>query len=186
MSILKFDSVRCTGCHACYSVCPTSAITMKRSEDGFLFPHISSALCVNCGMCEKVCYMGKEITNTIPDENIKCYSGYATDINIIKSSSSGGMFYLLSQKILKQGGVVFGAIYDEQHCEIKHASTDSVAIEKLMKSKYVQSNIGDTYHEVHEALSAGRNVLFTGTPCQVRGLKNYLQVKNSGGYFNYR
>lgn len=165
----------CTGCHACQNICSCHAIVMTDSEDGFLYPKINNALCVDCGACYRVCPLTKEMTVT---PILGTYSGYATDASIVTSSSSGGVFYHLAQKILREGGVVFGAAFDPVNKEVRHMSTDEIALEKIMRSKYVQSRIGNVYADVACALNENRSVLFVGTPCQVRGLKSFLGKKS--------
>lgn len=175
LSVDQIDKSRCTGCHACVSVCPLDAIVMEFSDDGFLYPQIDSQRCVHCSKCYSVCPTTKEYAYR---PYLKCYSCYSKDREVLKASSSGGVFYYLAQLFLLSGGVVFGSAYDAKTYECKHVSTDNVPLSVIMRSKYVQSRICDSFSKVLEALEDNRSVLFCGTPCQVRGLKAYLDCKN--------
>lgn len=162
----------CCGCNACQQICPKSAISMTEDNEGFLYPVIDYKKCVSCGLCEKVCPI-KE-TNSKTDEIIKCYVAYAKDEEVRVNSSSGGMFTLLAEEILKRGGIVVGATFDEKW-RVHHICIDSVIdLQKLRGSKYTQSRLNNTYKEVKEFLEKGKEVLFTGTECQISGLKKYL------------
>lgn len=163
----------CCGCHACFNVCPTNAITMIDDENGFKYPVIDKKKCINCGMCEKVCpILNKKNTND--SKNIFAYAVYNKNEKERLSSSSGGTFILLAKEILKRKGVVFGAYFDENF-KVKHGYAENMQdVYKFMGSKYVQSTIGENYKKVREFLENDRYVLFTGTPCQIEGLKSYL------------
>lgn len=176
MRVAQIDFLlqKCTGCHACAQSCKLSAIQMVYSGDGFLYPQIDETLCVDCGICYRVCPLNAEKTIT---HILESYSGYAKDADVVAASSSGGVFYYLAQQVLHEQGVVFGAFFDPVKKEVRHMSTDQVPLEKLMRSKYVQSRIGNAYSDVKRALNASRRVLFVGTPCQIRGLRNYLGAK---------
>ena len=163
----------CSGCGACSNICPQKCITMKEDNEGFFYPEIEQSHCIKCRLCEQVCpSLNKPKLYDIP-------VGYACinkDRDVRMKSSSGGVFSLLAEYILDQGGVVFGAAFSESSTEVRH-----VCIEKkeelsfLRGSKYVQSRIGDTYKEAERFLKEGRSVLYTGTPCQISGLKSFLQ-----------
>lgn len=176
MRVAQIDSLhqKCTGCHACAQSCKLSAIQMVYSGDGFLYPQINKKLCVNCGICYRVCPLNVEKTIT---PILESYSGYAKDADVVAASSSGGVFYYLARRILQENGVIIGAAFDPVEKEVRHMSTDQVPLKRLMRSKYVQSRIGNAYAEAEAALKANRKVLFVGTPCQVRGLRNYLGEK---------
>lgn len=180
MRVAQIDFLlqKCTGCHACAQSCKLSAIQMVYSGDGFLYPQIDETLCVDCGICYRVCPLNAEKTIT---HILESYSGYAKDADVVAASSSGGVFYYLAQQVLHEQGVVFGAFFDPVKKEVRHMSTDQVPLEKLMRSKYVQSRIGNAYAGVKSALEANRRVLFVGTPCQIRGLRNYLGAKAANG-----
>lgn len=161
----------CTGCHACYNVCPKKSINMEFDNEGFLYPIINYEKCIECNLCEKVCPI-------MHQENIKnkpiAYGGYNKNEEVRKQSSSGGIFTLIAEIVIKLGGVVFGAGFNEDY-NVEHSYIDKIdEIGKFRGSKYVQSKIGDTYKQAENILKNGRIVLFTGTPCQIGGLKSYL------------
>lgn len=161
----------CSGCHACANICPKKCITMKSDEEGFLYPSVDKDACVNCGLCEKVCHnIHRPRSKNIP----KPYACYNKDPEQRRTSSSGGIFVLIAEEILKNGGAVFGAGFDE-NVEVKHICVEHKdELSKLQGSKYVQSIIGDTYKKAKIMLDSGRKILFSGTPCQIDGLKLYL------------
>ena len=162
----------CTGCGSCFNSCPKKAISMVEDKEGFFFPSISETLCIDCGLCFKVCPQSEPIKEKTP--NIRAYYGYNKDKRLVAASSSGGIFVALAQEILKKGGVIFGAYFDFKSKELVHKSTDEVSLEALLKSKYVQSNIGDSFLKAKEELRKGRYVLFVGSPCQIAGFHHYL------------
>lgn len=165
--------VECTGCAACVNICGKHAIIMKPDIKGFLYPSIDNDLCVNCGMCEKIC-PGNRPADFNPQGEI--YAALAKDDRIRSQSSSGGIFSVLADMILKQKGIVFGAVFKKSG-EVEHIwISDKAQLLSLRGSKYIQSNIGNSYKEVKRFLDEGRKVLFSGTPCQIAGLKAYLQI----------
>lgn len=163
----------CCGCYACYNICPKQCITMKIDDEGFWYPDIDKNKCINCNLCEKVC----PIINPVKRADSKkiAYAGMNKDEQIKIKSSSGGIFSILAEYIIKNNGVVYGAGFDEDF-NIKHKrilyNTD---LDLLRGSKYVQSSIGDIYKQVKNDLESNMLVLFTGTPCQVEGLRSYLK-----------
>ena len=162
---------KCCGCYACYNICPKNAIEMKVDEKGFKYPFVNKDKCINCGLCEKVCPI---INKTKIDNEPKAYACINNDDKVRSASSSGGIFTLLAENILSKSGVVFGAAFDENMI-VKHFMVDRPEdLYKFRGSKYVQSQIGDTYKLAKKALEEGKYVLFTGTPCQIEGLKSYL------------
>lgn len=166
------DKTTCCGCCACYNICPNKAITMEIDEYGFKYPKINKEKCINCGLCEKVCPILNNQKERLHD--IDVYAIYNKDKEQRRKSSSGGIFILIAKEIIRRNGVVFGAAFDEQF-NLYHTYVEKEEdLEKFMKSKYLQSDINDTYRKVKELLSEGRYVLFTGTPCQIEGLKKYL------------
>lgn len=163
----------CTGCEACVSVCPTGSISMKEDREGFLQPHIDTKTCIGCHKCEKTCPIITPIK--IPtDFETQAYAAINKDDNVRMRSSSGGMFYALAKWTIDQNGVVFGAKFDEKWNVIHDYAETIEGIEPFMRSKYVQSRIGDTFKQTKEFLKAGRQVLFVGTPCQIGGLHSFL------------
>ena len=165
---------RCTGCEACANICPKNCISMVENAEGFLFPHIDSSKCVSCGLCEKAC----PVLNPIPihktQEDVKVYALIHRDEDVRSHSSSGGAFSAIAEYVLEQGGVVFGAAFDEKFNVCHICVEKAEELYKLRGSKYVQSRIGDTYRQAKEKLQQGRLVFFTGTACQTSGLLGYL------------
>jgi len=180
---MKVDEVithneKCTGCHACQQICPKKAIHMSYSDDGFLYPVIDENICVDCGLCGDVCPIGKEKAEVRPQ---KIYSMYALDEGIVERSSSGGIFKLIADSVIALGGVVFGACFCSESKEVRHCSTEEVDLSEIMRSKYLQSRIGNSYCLAAQYLQEKKKVLFSGTPCQIRGLLNYLEARKING-----
>ena len=169
------DKSQCTGCSACYSACSQNAITMQFDDYSQIYPKVSLDLCTDCGLCEKVCpLLHKErIPNDVNLDNLEVKAIYNKDSEIRRKSTSGGIFSLLSDFIIKKGGVVFAARFDEKY-HIHHAFFDSMdQIDPFRGSKYAQSDLSDVFKQVKKQLLS-HPVLFIGTPCQVGGLKSYL------------
>lgn len=170
-TILKIPHNKCTGCGACANACPKNAITMELDAEGFLFPKVNEELCIDCGKCRKVCPVEHPVSHHPAP---KSYAVWAKD-SVRKESSSGGMFTLMADWVLEQGGVVFGARYAPDYQSVYHAAArNQEELLPLKKSKYVQSDTGLTYREAKKALDGGQYVLYTGCPCQIAGLYNYL------------
>ena len=166
------DKSDCCGCHACATACAKHCITMQTDEEGFFYPVVDKDACTNCGLCEKVCPV---LNQSEPRKPLKVFAAKNPNEEIRRQSSSGGIFTLLAEKVIAEGGVVFGARFDEEW-NVIHSWTDTIeGIAAFRGSKYVQSRIGDTYREAREFLKQGRKVLFSGTPCQIAGLKKYLR-----------
>ena len=162
----------CCNCTACMNICPKQAITIKPDENGFSFPEIDRDLCIECGLCNKVCaFQNVPITGNEP---ISTYVAINKNSEVLLSSASGGIFGALASLVLEKNGVVFGCAYNND-MEPEHIYVDNLQdIKKLQGSKYVQSNINTTYTEAKKYLKNDRWVLFTGTPCQIAGLKSFL------------
>lgn len=165
------DKTKCCGCMACEQKCPKLCINMKPDEEGFLYPQIDANLCIDCGLCNKVCpVINKNDSIKAPDPYI-----YQTiDISTLQNSSSGGAFTEIAKKIISRGGVVFGAKFDDQWNVVHDFAQTNEELVAFQGSKYVQSYIGKSYKNVEEFLKEGKIVLFSGTPCQVAALKLYL------------
>ena len=162
---------KCTACQACFNICPKNAISMIYDNEGFLYPKVNMELCVNCGLCSKVCPINKKRKTNNQGIAYLCMN---KDINVRLESSSGGVFSLLAECVIAESGKVFGAAYNEKF-DIVHIEIDKTEdICMLRGSKYAQSNIGDTYSKVKKYLNNGETVLFSGTPCQIGGLKSFL------------
>lgn len=162
----------CSGCHTCYSLCPKQAIKMIANGEGFLYPQINNDLCINCGLCEKKC----PVLNPLIKEEEQTYAYAVINSNeeIRLQSSSGGVFTSLAENVIKKNGIVFGAKFDSDF-NVIHRFTDSLeGLAEFRGSKYVQSTIGDSFKECKNFLDEGRQVLFSGTPCQIAGLKSFL------------
>ncbi len=144
---------------------------MKPDIEGFMYPYFDKSTCIDCGLCEKSCPV---INQNEPQKPISVYAAINPDEDIREKSSSGGVFTVLAEKVIEEGGVVFGAKFN--NCwEVVHGYVEVIEeLEKLRGSKYVQSRIGSTYREVESFLKTGKKVLFSGTPCQVAGLYRYL------------
>ena len=161
----------CCGCGSCAQTCPKGAITMSMDEEGFFYPVVDRAACVECGLCVKACpTLVKQPENDVVDS---CYAEWSDEKTRLESSS-GGMFTELARHVLSEGGAVFGAALDEDGV-VRHRRADSEReLAALRGSKYVQSQTGECYREARELLEAGRSVLYTGCPCQVAGLYAFL------------
>lgn len=161
----------CCGCGACYNSCPVDAITMTSDEQGFFTPVIDQEKCINCGKCKKACpVLNTKYVNT---KNPDCYAVMADD-EIRKDSSSGGMFSLVANYVLEQGGYVCGAALTDDFSVEHMLIHDKAELPKLRRSKYVQSNTKDCYSQIKKLLTDGEQVLFAGCPCQVAGLYGFL------------
>ncbi len=166
------DKAKCTGCFACKNACPKNCIDLKQDCEGFLYPEVRESECIKCGKCVSVCPVTDERDEMKFDP--VAYAAYSKDDALRRSSSSGGIFGELSKAIIEDGGVVFGAAFDESF-DVKHISAETEEeLERLKGSKYVQSSIGDCYTQVRRYLEDRREVLFSGTPCQAEGLLSYL------------
>lgn len=164
----------CCGCGACFNACPKNAISMYRDDYGFIYPQINHSLCISCKKCISVCnYQNKS-------DLLKPCAEYASaikDNEILMKSASGGIFSAAAKKIIDIGGCVFGAAFVKcdgklmpMHIRIENENE----IIKIQGSKYVQSDIGTTYKEAEAELKKGKTVLYSGTPCQIDGLKGFL------------
>lgn len=163
----------CCGCSACASICPVNAITMIEDAKGFLYPEISGKKCVECGKCVQACPLKRRKDSMEPDLQI-AYAIKNKDEYIRINSSSGGFFYTLANYILESAGVVYGAVFDNEFQVMHMRGVDREKLQKMQGSKYLQSNMGNIFKSVKKDLIDGKMVLFTGCPCQIDGLKNYL------------
>ncbi len=165
------DKKDCTACHACLNVCPQACISMEVDIEGFSYPKVNYDKCIECGFCLNACPI---INKSIVYNNPKAYACINKDDKVRLKSSSGGIFSLISEEVLNTGGLVFGVVFDERFRAVHSFTDNKEGLEDMRGSKYLQSKIGDTYKLVKKFLKENRNVLFTGTPCQIAGLKSYL------------
>lgn len=165
---------QCTGCTACASVCPQQCIRMVEDGEGFTYPKIVNvASCISCGSCERVCPVlsQKEEKGSLT----RAFAALSKNDSLRMESSSGGVFSELSEIVLKSGGIIYGASYDKNG-SVEHIGVDNMEnLGKLRGAKYSQSNLKDSFSTIKKQLDSGINVLFSGTPCQVGGLKAFLK-----------
>lgn len=165
--------IDCTACAACVSVCPQKCISMVEDKEGFLQPKIDTKQCILCHKCEKTCPILN--TESISDDfETKAYAVINKDDEIRAQSSSGGVFFPLAKWVIEQGGVVFGARWNDKWDVVHDYAEDIEGVKAFMRSKYVQSVVGDTLKQAKDFLDSGRWVLYSGTPCQLGGLRAYL------------
>ena len=162
----------CCGCSACYNVCPVNAIKMELDDHGFIYPKINEDVCIHCNQCKTVC----PILNT-PNisKDSKIYGGFKKDLEQRIQSSSGGLFSSLAEYVLDCGGIVYGVSFDSNQL-VHHIAIDKKKdLYKIKGSKYLQSKIDKCYSEIKKLLIEEKLILFSGTPCQIAGLKSYLK-----------
>ena len=162
----------CCGCSACASICPKQCIAMRSDSEGFLYPVVDKDICIDCGLCEKVC---NELYPFEKQNPITVLAAINKDESVRLKSSSGGIFHILASQIIAEGGVVFGARFDENWQVVIDYAEDLKGVEAFMGSKYVQARIENAYKDAKRFLIDGRKVLFSGTPCQVAGLRQFLR-----------
>ena len=168
------DEAKCTLCMACVNVCPQNAIDLDADELGYERVKINSEKCIDCGLCQKVCKRREGIMRNVPHTG---YAAQAKDKNKLKRSASGGAFQMLAEHILEKGGVCYGcnSYWNESGIHARHLRVDKLKdLPLVLNSKYIPSIIGESYSEALEDLKTGKTVLFSGTPCQIQGLKAFL------------
>jgi coenzyme F420-reducing hydrogenase beta subunit len=167
---IKYKS-KCCGCSACVQVCPKQCISFNEDTKGFLYPVVNKDLCIDCGLCEKVCPF---LNLSDPRKPVKVLAAINPNEEIRMKSSSGGIFTMLAEAVIDEGGVVFGARFDK-NWEVMHDYTETKeGLDTFRGAKYTQSKIGITYKEAKDFLIQGRKVLFSGTGCQIAGLRLFL------------
>lgn len=162
----------CTGCSACFNICPTGSIEMKYDEQGFLFPFIDRQQCCACGKCMDICPVLQDAVNY--HTPVGFWAAWSKDMKTLRSSTSGGMFLSLSRYVFSHNGAVAGVRFDkDMHLihDIAYSESEACA---MQGSKYIQSNVGHAYRKVKKLLNSQVLVMFTGTPCQIDGLYSYL------------
>lgn len=177
------DKKDCCGCSACFQVCTHRAIHMKSDGLGFLYPEINYSLCVDCGLCDKVCAFKQEDKSLEKCVSPIVYIGYLCDSVLLKESQSGGAFTAIAGFILSKNGIVYGAGFDENF-QVVHKRIENInGLPELKGSKYVQSDMQNILKKVKDDLKVGKTVLFSGTPCQVAAIKSYVGQKNKDNLF---
>ena len=171
--IMKITTNHCVACGACVSICPKNCIELKTDSLGFYMPVVAQDVCIQCGRCHQVCPANHRPEGK-PWEAGTYYAMWAQDPAMRNSGSSGGIFGMLAEQVLAEGGVVFGATYAPDFKSIHQTSTDHEPLDALKKSKYAESYTGSVFRDVKNALKNGRKVLYCGTSCQIDGLKSYL------------
>lgn len=164
----------CCGCNACATICPKEAITMNYDDEGFLYPFVDENVCINCGLCTKVCPVLNKCDNQAP--YLRTYAGYSSDRETLNRCASGGFATELSRLIIRQGGVVFGVRYTEDYVKTEyHVASTLEELDQFVTSKYVQSEKGNVYKSVLSKLEEDKLVLFIGCPCDVSALKRFVR-----------
>lgn len=172
------DPAACCGCSACASICHHKAITMRPDALGFLYPEVDESLCVDCGLCDRVCAFSDvyDRSANLPEPDV--YAARHKEMAEIEKSRSGAMFAALTDWVLAQGGAVYGAGYADHFRVVHKRATTPAQRDEFRGSKYVQSDMGSTFVEVAQDLKSGLTVLFSGTPCQTSGLASYLRLRH--------
>lgn len=163
------DKAKCCGCTACMNICPAQCIVMRRDREGFDYPVANPDLCISCGRCEDVCPMTHPVQVQVPLKTLA-----ARDPEFMEGSSSGGVFPVLARKVIGEEGVVYGAVLNPDLTVSHTDASDMQGVGKMRGAKYVQSELYASFEDVKYELGQGRKVMFTGTPCQVAGLKSYI------------
>lgn len=170
------DKSACCGCSACANICAHHAITMRPDGMGFLCPEVDKSKCIDCGLCNQVCAFNDDYDKSRNLEEPDVYAARHKNINEISTSRSGAVFIALSDWILEQGGVVYGAGYEDHFRVVHKRATNKEQRDEFKGSKYVQSDLKDTFCQIKKDLKQGYKVMFSGTPCQTSGLLSYLQL----------
>ncbi len=170
--MIRINAEHCTGCRTCEQLCPQKCISMEPDKNGFLYPEIDRSRCVGCGLCEQRCPANVQ---TAPSRKPDVYAAWLKDEKVLNESSSGGAFTALAEYVLSRGGAVFGCAFDEQMTAIHICARTTEELNRLRGSKYVQSDTGDTFAQAKLLLERNVPVLYSGTPCQIAGLKAFLR-----------
>lgn len=165
------DKTQCCGCSTCQQVCPQQCITLEPDDEGYWYPKVNKDKCIECHLCEKRCPVLNQESERVP---IDVYAAKNKDEKVRASSASGGMFTIIAERIIKEGGIVYGVKFDSDWNVVFDKTETIEDLKKFRGSKYVQAWLGDTFKDVKQRLHDGRKVLFVGTPCQVAGLRSFL------------
>ena len=171
------DKSECCGCSACVNVCLHEAITMQPDAMGFLYPVVDTSKCVDCGLCEEVCAFNAHYDTSLNLPEPEAYAARHKNMWEVETSRSGAAFIAISDWILEQGGVVYGAGYAGRFRVVHKRATIKEERDEFKGSKYVQSDLGDVFRQVKKDLKEGKIVMFSGTPCQTSGLNAYIGKK---------
>lgn len=181
MKVLE-EKQKCTGCAACYNICPTKSIIMQEDLEGFRYPKINEETCISCGLCQKICPILNKLDSSDKLEEPIKIAAWSKNQGTRLDSTSGGIFSELANAIYEKKGYVVGAIYNNEWMVQHYISNNPEDITKIRSSKYLQSNINTIYKEIQEKLKKNDIVLMCGTPCQISGLYNFLQKKYDNLY----
>ena len=166
------EKYNCVGCEACRVICPVNCISFIKDNEGFAYPVVDKALCINCSKCDKVCPVLNINESTLP---AKSFSAKTENDRIREKSSSGAVFYSISEAVINKGGVVFAVKFDENHNLVYDSFDKLEDIEPYLGSKYVQAEIKDTFLRIKEFLKQDRCVLFVSSPCYASALNKFLK-----------
>ena len=176
------DKTICSGCSACVNLCPQKCMFMETDKMGFSYPVVNIIKCVDCGLCEKICPGLKKVADG-KNKQLIVYAAQNTDEKMRMASSSGGLFATFAQYIISQGGVVFGAAFNNTFRSVHHIAVQTTQeLYKVQGSKYVQSDVESSYRLARDFLDQGKKVLFSGTLCQIEGLKAFLHKEYENLY----
>ncbi len=173
----------CCGCTACASICMHQAITMKPDALGFLYPEVDKDKCTDCGLCERVCAFHDNYDKSLNLPQPDAYAARHKDVHEVETSRSGAAFIAISDYIIEQGGVIYGAGYTDHFRVVHKRAITKEERNEFKGSKYVQSDLSGIFRQVKEDLKNGKIVLFSGTPCQTAGLHSYVGKKLRGNLF---
>lgn len=167
----------CCGCTACASICAHDAITMKPDNLGFLYPEVDTSKCTDCGLCEKVCAFHENYDKSLNLPSPNAYAARHKDMKEVETSRSGAAFIAISDYIIENGGVVYGAGYTDHFRVVHKRAVTKEERNEFKGSKYVQSDLNGVFRKVIDDLKSGKVVMFSGTPCQTAGLHSYVGKK---------
>lgn len=172
--MIKVEKNRCSGCSACANICTHGAITMTPDGLGFKYPVIDPDKCIDCGLCDKVCQFKDDYDRYDNYESPYAFALRLKDKTSLQKSQSGGAFYAIAEQIINQGGVVYGVGMSDDFVVLHKRASTIEDLQGLRYSKYVQSDLRDTLVKIKQDLKEGLSVLFSGTPCQVSGLRSFI------------
>ena len=173
------EKEKCTGCYACYNICPKDAIEMKEDEYGNIYPQIDESKCIKCGLCKKIC---KSKDNMNFNSIKKAYAVWNKDNDIRRTSTSGGAATTLYNYFIENNGIGYGVNNYEDNKVAFYRICNTEDISRVRGSKYVHAYVENSYREAETDLKDGKKVIFIGTPCQVAGLKAYLRKEYENLY----